>query len=340
MILTITVFFALALVLYAVFGGADFGAGMIEGLISKEHRKEEEELISHAMAPVWEANHVWLVLAVVILFSAFPKAYSEITTVFHIPLLVMLFGIILRGCAFTFRHYDPYYDGSQRLYGLVFVLSSFLTPIAQGLVIGGCMLGDIPMSGGGFAETFVSPWLNLFSASVSLFLCAMYIFVAAVFLVGETDNEVLHRRYIRRVKESVAAMLLATIVLIVAGERSGYSLLAVYKNPTAVLGILSVLLSLWLVGVAFRTHAHGLARIWAASAAAFMVITWFAATYPFLIGGFPAARYRLSLIEGAAPSATLWQLLAALFVGLLLVLPLLAFLFAVFKSRRPFASQR
>src|SRR3954452_3987184 len=112
-------------VLYTLLGGADFGAGIIETFAGRR----EESTISRAIAPVWEANHVWLILAVVILFTGFPLVYSSLSLVLHIPLMLVLVGIIFRGCAFTFRHYDVVNDNSHKYFTVLFRISSFITPL-------------------------------------------------------------------------------------------------------------------------------------------------------------------------------------------------------------------
>src|SRR6185312_1756165 len=103
MLTIIIIILAIAFILYTLLGGADFGAGIIESLAGRR----EEVTISKAIAPVWEANHVWLILAVVILFTAFPMVYSSLSTVLHIPLMIVLLGVVLRGSAFAFRAYSP-----------------------------------------------------------------------------------------------------------------------------------------------------------------------------------------------------------------------------------------
>src|SRR6185369_1429317 len=95
-----------SLILYALLGGADFGGGLWDLLASGPRAAAQRELVERAIAPVWEANHVWLVLLVVLLFSAFPTAYAAVSVALHVPLALMLVGIVLRGSAFTFRHYD------------------------------------------------------------------------------------------------------------------------------------------------------------------------------------------------------------------------------------------
>src|SRR4029450_7243293 len=139
---SIAFFFAVSILFYCLFAGADFGAGILEAFLPSRRRAEQKKVIAHAIGPVWEANHVWLILAVVILFTGFPKAYSVLTITFHIPLTLMLLGIILRGCAFTFRHYDSIRD-RQRYYSAIFVVSSFLTPLMLGVIAGGMLLGAV-----------------------------------------------------------------------------------------------------------------------------------------------------------------------------------------------------
>src|SRR5258708_33694817 len=102
----ITIFLGLSLLFYCVFAGADFGAAILECFLGNKEREAQKRVIAGAIGPVWEANHVWLILAVVILFTAFPKAYSALSITYYIPLTFLLVGIIFRGCAFTFAHYD------------------------------------------------------------------------------------------------------------------------------------------------------------------------------------------------------------------------------------------
>src|SRR3954464_3166981 len=121
----------ISFLLYTLLGGADFGAGIIETFAGKR----EEKTISKAIAPVWEANHVWLILAVVILFTGFPLVYSSLSLVLHIPLMLVLIGIIFRGSAFTFRHYDIKEERPYRMYSFFFKASSFITPMFLGITL-------------------------------------------------------------------------------------------------------------------------------------------------------------------------------------------------------------
>ena len=128
MIEVTALFMGVALWLYCLLGGADFGAGILELFTPVKDRSKHRKIVNQAIGTGWEANHVWLILALVICFNAFPKAFAQISITFHIPLTLMLVGIVLRGCAFTFRHYDAYKDKSQIIYNRLFTLSSLRNP--------------------------------------------------------------------------------------------------------------------------------------------------------------------------------------------------------------------
>jgi cytochrome bd-type quinol oxidase subunit 2 len=114
--------------------GADFGAGIVELFTNKKARHKTQEIMYESIAPVWEANHMWLIIAIVILFVGFPEIYTTMSTYLHIPLVLMLVGIIARGTAFTFRHYDAVKDNWQVLYTQIFYYASLLTPFFLGLI--------------------------------------------------------------------------------------------------------------------------------------------------------------------------------------------------------------
>ena len=114
-------FLYLAILLYVLLGGADFGAGIIEMFTSQRNIRRTRKTLYHAIGPIWEANHMWLIIVIVIMFVGFPNIYSELSVYLHIPLLIMLMGIIARGTAFVFRHYDAVKDEMQELYNKVFV---------------------------------------------------------------------------------------------------------------------------------------------------------------------------------------------------------------------------
>jgi cytochrome bd-type quinol oxidase subunit 2 len=118
-----------SLTLYAVMGGADYGGGFWDLLATGPRKDEQRKTIEKAIGPIWEANHVWLILIVVLLFSCFPRAFYTASIALHIPLTLLLFGIVLRGSAFTFRTYDSEKDEVQKRWGRIFAISSTITPV-------------------------------------------------------------------------------------------------------------------------------------------------------------------------------------------------------------------
>src|SRR5207245_9442326 len=159
-----------ALNAYAVLGGADFGGGVWDLLALGPRRERQRELVAEAIGPVWEANHVWLILAIVLLFTCFPPAFARVGTLLHIPLSLVLIGIVLRGSAFTFWRYGP--DEQQRQWGGVFAIASLMTPVLLGTAAGAIAsgtLGDGGRESGDFYAMYVAPWLNQFPLSVGLF---------------------------------------------------------------------------------------------------------------------------------------------------------------------------
>src|SRR5947199_9124883 len=130
-----------ALNAYAVLGGADFGGGVWDLLALGPRRERQRELIAEAIGPVWEANHVWLILAIVLLFTCFPPAFARLGTLLHIPLSLVFIGVVLRGSAFTFWRYGA--DEEQRHWGVVFAIASLITPFLLGTTAGTIASGDL-----------------------------------------------------------------------------------------------------------------------------------------------------------------------------------------------------
>src|SRR5215210_4120457 len=131
----------LALNAYAVMGGADFGGGVWDLFASGPRRAEQRRLVADAIGPIWEANHVWLILVVVLLFTCFPPAFAELLTTLHVPLTLMLIGVVLRGSAFTFRTYDSQRDAVQQRWGTAFAIASVITPVLLGMCVGAIASG-------------------------------------------------------------------------------------------------------------------------------------------------------------------------------------------------------
>src|SRR6266849_5347330 len=152
---------------YVLLGGADFGGGVWDLLASGPRRDRQRALIADAIGPIWEANHVWLIIVIVLLFTCFPPAFAALSITLHIPLTLMLIGIVLRGSAFTFRaHHGE--DSAMPLYwGRVFAIASAATPVFLGICLGAVASGDVPrMDRADFYGGFIAPWLTPFCLAV------------------------------------------------------------------------------------------------------------------------------------------------------------------------------
>jgi cytochrome d ubiquinol oxidase subunit II len=333
MVDVVLIFLGLAILFYVLFGGADLGGGIMELFLSKDTREDERALITHAMAPVWEANHVWLILAVVIVFMGFPRVYTEGSTYLHLPLMAVLMGIVARGCAFTFRYYDTART-YRRTYTRIFAYSSLWTAFFLGVLGGSSVAGLINPEARTYAELFLDPWLNPFCISLGLFTASFCTMLASIFLVGEADEIELTRILRRKAKIAlVVTSLIAPLPLIIA-EMMGRPLLQMILGHPISLGFFA--LSILLVPLVWVSLNRSIWTTWARAFSVMLVgsiiLSWFMAQYPTALYYAPDSHHRaLSFYEAAAPAATLRVLVGGLVVGSLCIFPALAYLFKIFK---------
>jgi cytochrome d ubiquinol oxidase subunit II len=319
---------ALSLNAYVLFGGADFGGGVWDLLASGPRRNRQREVIAHALGPIWEANHVWLILAIVLTFTCFPAVYARLGTILHIPLTSMLIGIVLRGSAFTFRTYDSQHDATQRRWGRIFSSASVITPILLGVSIGAVASGGVGREiSGSFMQRFVEPWLTPFAFSVGLLALAVFAFLAAVFLTLETRDRELSDDFRRRALASgVAVFVASALVLLLSHEAAPLVRAGLTTSPWALslhlatgATAISVLAALW-----FRLYR--LARIGVGLQVSLIFWGWAMAQYPVLL---PPT---FTIANTAAPEATLRMTLIILAIGGVVLLPSLWYLFQIFKT--------
>src|SRR5689334_16529185 len=207
-----------SLVLYALLGGADYGGGVWDLFAFGRRAREQRALIADAISPVWEANHVWLILVIVMLFTAFPPAFAAIATALHIPITLLLIGIVLRGTAFTFRTYDAQRDDIQRRWSLIFSIASIMTPILLGTTLGAIASGTIRVENGVVTTGFFDSWLAPFPLAVGFFASALFAFLAAVYLTVEADEHALQEDFrLRALLSGVVVGVLALTVFVLAG---------------------------------------------------------------------------------------------------------------------------
>ena len=320
-----------AFLLYTLLGGADFGAGIIESFAGRR----EEVTISRAIAPVWEANHVWLILAVVILFTGFPMVYSSLSIVLHIPLMLVLLGIIIRGTAFTFRHYDVVLDKSHKYYTLLFRVSSFVTPIFLGIILGAMMLGRITFNTSlGFYDVYVAPWLNVFCIAMGIFSTCLFAYISATFLVGETKIERERKMYVRFSKRSMLFTMFSGLLVFLTASMEGHDLLTDFSH--SVTSIITLVIATVLCPVIWHflnkeKNKTVYLRIGVSLQVSLILIGWFYIQFPVLIK--LSNNESLTFFNTQAPYATLQQLLIALVVGLVVIIPGFVYLFKVFKIK-------
>ncbi len=318
---------AVSLLLYILLGGADFGAGIVEIFTGKKGA----DVISKAIAPVWEANHVWLILVVVILFNGFPKVYTSLTIYLHIPLFIILLGIIFRGSSFIFRYYDTMQDNSNIYYSILFRISSLITPFFFGLVLGAIILGKIPVNvNGTFYEIFISPWLNLFTLSTGIFITLLFGWLAAVYLTGEAKDEKTYLEFVKTSRNFFILLILSGLSVFLVGEV--YKLHLFNKFVHSAISISCIISATLTIPFIWRNIKHRKSlqtRLWAGIQIAFILIGWFAVQFPVMIVF--ADGSRLTIMNSQAPERTMTLLVYALIVGFFLIFPAFAYLFKVFK---------
>ena len=326
---------ALALTGYVLTGGADFGGGVWDLLASGPRRRAQRALIADAIGPIWEANHVWLILVVVLCFTCFPPAFATLSTVLHVPLTLMLVGVVLRGSAFVFRAYDARPAGArddvQRRWGLVFSISSLVTPVLLGVCLGAIASGAVGRTDvlqGSFADRFVAPWATPFAAAVGGLALALFALLAAVYLTVEADAagdrplaDDLRTRALAAQGATFAAALATWLLAPATGPvrevvtGGGWAL--ALQGITAACAVAA--------GGALLARRWRTARLAVQLQAACLLWGWAWAQFPLLLP--PTGTMRAL----AAPPITLSLSLGVLAVGTAVLLPSFVYLFRVFK---------
>ncbi len=332
MMYVVLFFLAFSLLLYVLLAGADFGAGIIELFSSKKNQKITKKTVYRVMGPVWEANHIWIIILIVILWVAFPYFYNIIVVSLHIPLTLMLLGITLRGIAFIFRHYDAYKDKSQRLYNWMFKISSLLTPIFLGIAFGALLSEEIivtdTLAEFTFKELYIDSWLNIFSILTGLFFASLCAFMAAVLLIGEADKTAL-KIYRKKAATATVVVVLIGFITFMYGYSQGLSfVLGFIENPYAIsaLGISALLLiPLWR---SIQQKRKVRSRIYAGLQVFLILFAALISQYPLVLF---TSNESISLLANTAPESTIQVLGISLIIGGLLILPGLFHLLKSFK---------
>lgn len=325
---TLAIALLTSLTFYALLGGADFGAGMWHLMARGPSRRDQHLLIGDAIGPIWEANHVWLILVITVLFTAFPSAYAQISITLHIPLTFLVVGIVLRGSAFAFRHYDVKDDEIHVRWDQLFSISSLISPLLLGITLGAITVGHFPVKPDGFFEGYVSPWMRLFPLAMGLFTLLLFAYLAATYLLVETKNPKLQEIFRRRA--IVVALLLGLLeeVLLFLGKSDAPRLWGELTNSLWG-GLIQIGIGSFTIAAIWFLITR---RFWWARTCAILQVTltlwaWGIAQFPYLVPPY------LTVFNASAPEITLRLITLFLALGALLLFPCLFYLFRVFKGR-------
>ena len=308
---------------YAVFGGADFGAGFWDLVAGGPKRGEQpRNVIDHSIGPVWEANHVWLIFSLVVLWTAFSEAFASITLTLFVPLTLAAFGIVLRGSGFAFRK-AVFRTRDRRNFGAAFALSSVLVPYCMGAVAGAIASGRVPA--GGKAGDPWSSWVNPTSILGGVLAVTMCAFLAATYLTWDSKRvasaEMVEYFRRRAVAAAVAAGVVAFVGIFVLHSDAVYVYHGLLSRAlpcvivSAICGVGSLVLLL-------RRSPRG-ARLLAIGAVASIVVGWGVAQWPYIL---PTT---LTVSDAAAPSGTLTAVVVVFIIAAVLILPSLGLLYVL-----------
>jgi len=313
---------------YALFGGADFGGGIWDLLAGGAERgSAPRELIDESITPVWEANHVWLIFILVLLWTAFPPAFAAIMTALFIPLSLSLLGIVLRGVGFAFRHTAQRLR-MQELTGAMFAAASLITPFFMGTVVGAVVTGQVPVHPAG---NVLAAWTSPTAILTGFLFVAACAYISAVFLVPEArqrERADLVRYFALRATAAgmvTGALAGGTFYELSASAPHLFARLTGIALPLVAISIaagIAVLALLWL-----RWYQAVALRVTAATAVATVVWGWGLAQYPYLL---PRS---LSLAAGSAPNASLVAEFVVAGLAVLLVAPGFALLYYLQQRR-------
>jgi cytochrome bd ubiquinol oxidase subunit II len=314
----------LGLVMYACFGGADFGGGIWTALASGPRRVEQREALFHAIGPVWETNHVWLIFVVVVLFNLFPPAFAVLFIALLVPLVIALVGINFRGAAFAFRHFGRETGRGVPFIARTFEVSSILTPFFLGMAVTAVAGGGITVTGGevgGGLWAWVSPF-SFTGGLVGLGICA---YLAPIYMTVRTKGDL---REDFRKRGMIAGWVLGALTTAAVP-------VAMWDAPLFAERLLSVR-ALAPVGLAvafgIATEAalwkrnFSLAQVCAAGTVALTMAGFGAAMYPDLIIG------QVTIDAAAAPRQNLVVFFSVLPIGLIILVPSLLFLYWTFRG--------
>ncbi|HEX9482403.1 MAG TPA: cytochrome d ubiquinol oxidase subunit II [Solirubrobacteraceae bacterium] len=326
------IFVLIGLALYVVLGGADFGAGLWQlatlpaqrgGPQARERAERIREYAHHAMGPVWEANHVWLIFVLTVTWTAYPEAFGSIASTLAVPLFIAGLGVIARGTAYALRSGSDQPRELARI-DTVFALSSLLTPFALGAAVGAIVAGRVPV--GNAAGGLFSSWTGPISILVGILAVAVSAYLAAVYLAADAararEEDLVDAFRTRALLAALVAGAVAAAGLVVLHSDAHRIYHRLLDGPGLPAVVISVLAGVSTIGLVVDRRFE-LARVSAALAVAAMVAGWALAQEPYLLPP------DLTLRQAAAPHETLVVVIVAIVVGGAILFPSLALLFSL-----------
>ncbi|NUP53917.1 MAG: cytochrome d ubiquinol oxidase subunit II [Catenulispora sp.] len=313
-----------ALAAYALLAGADFGAGVWDLLARGRHADRERRLIAHALGPVWEANHVWLIFVIVATFSGFPSAFGLIARGLELPLAFALAGIVLRGAAYVYRAYGEGAAGPESLWSRVFAVASSVTPFMLGVSGAALATGKVTADSGPLA-----PFSSAFTLVAGVFAVTVTAFLAAVYLCHDagTDpgTEDLVPVFRRKALAAASVAGVVSLALLPLLYQDAPTVAHRFTERSIPFVVLAVVCGFGSIAVIWKRR-YVLARATAATAVVAVLLGWAAAQYPDLAVGTATAR------DSAAGAANLHALLIAMGFGMAVILPAFFVLLKVFSG--------
>ena len=319
----VAVILMVGIVAYAVFGGADFGAGFWDLVAGGAERGQRPRAVAaHSIGPVWEANHVWLIFILVVLWTGFPEAFQSIMLTLYVPLALAALGIVLRGSSFAFRK-EVFRTSSRRNFGAAFASSSVLVPYCLGAVAGAIASGHVPA--GGKAGDPWSSWINatsILGASSPWWSARTSPRSTSPTTRGvSADAEMVEYFRRRAVGSAIVAGVVAVAGIFVLHDYARY----VYDGLTSRALALVIISAVCGLGAIVLLHrgAHRGARLLAVGAVATVVGAWGVAQWPYIL---PTS---LKISAAAAPDPTLTSILVVFLIAVVVILPSLGYLYVL-----------
>jgi cytochrome d ubiquinol oxidase subunit II len=315
----------LGVIVYALFGGADFGSGFYDLTAGGgEGGAQLRTLVDHSIGPVWEANHVWLIYILVIWWTGFPGAFAAAMTTLFIPLMLALAGIVLRGASFAFRKYSATM-AQARLFGAMFAGSSLVTPFFLGTVAGAIASGRVPL--GGYGDQ-IGSWLNPTSLVGGCLAVATCVFLAGVFLTADAARAGL-TELAETLRTRTLVVGVVTGLIVFAGlypvTHDAPTLAAGLRGAASPLLVLAALAGVGAVVLLYR-RSYSAARFPAAAAVGSVITGWGVGQYPWMLVD------EVTINDAAGADATLVGLLVVVGLAGVIVLPALGYLLWLTQS--------